>query len=75
MKLLPTVAALVLLGFAGLVAATPGRVDSLGCHKSKKYGMHCHRETSDTTAAREKRLLRECRGKPNAGACLGYARK
>lgn len=22
---------------------------------------------------RERRLLRECRGRPNAGACLGYA--
>lgn len=24
-------------------------------------------------AAREKRLKRECKGRPNAGACLGFA--
>jgi hypothetical protein len=29
--------------------------------------------SSEKPAAREKRLKRECRGRPNAGACLGYA--
>ncbi|MEH3087284.1 MAG: hypothetical protein PGN26_12310 [Xylophilus ampelinus] len=33
------------------------------------------RTSSDETAAeRDRRLARECRGLPNAGACLGYAR-
>ncbi|MDR2990589.1 MAG: hypothetical protein LBU72_01405 [Burkholderiaceae bacterium] len=27
----------------------------------------------ETPAERERRLKRECRGMPNAGACLGYA--
>ena len=27
----------------------------------------------ESRAERDKRLLRECRGKPNAGACEGYA--
>jgi hypothetical protein len=27
----------------------------------------------ETRKEREQRLLRECRGKPNAGACEGYA--
>ena len=27
----------------------------------------------ETTKERERRLLRECKGRPNAGACLGYA--
>ena len=27
----------------------------------------------ETTPEREKRLLRECKGRPNAGACEGYA--
>ena len=27
----------------------------------------------ETTAERDKRLSRECKGLPNAGACLGYA--
>ncbi len=30
--------------------------------------------SSETPAAREKRLRRECKGRPNAGACLGYTR-
>lgn len=30
--------------------------------------------TSETRAERDQRLLRECQGRPNAGACEGYAR-
>ena len=29
--------------------------------------------SGESKAERDKRLLRECRGKPNAGACEGYA--
>jgi hypothetical protein len=29
--------------------------------------------SGEAMPAREKRLLRECNGRPNAGACLGYA--
>lgn len=31
--------------------------------------------SGETPAQRERRLLRECKGLPNAGACLGYARR
>lgn len=31
------------------------------------------RGPAETRAERDKRLLRECRGRPNAGACEGYA--
>lgn len=27
----------------------------------------------ESTAERDRRLKRECKGRPNAGACLGYA--
>lgn len=30
--------------------------------------------SEESPQAREKRLLRECKGRPNAGMCLGYAR-
>ena len=30
--------------------------------------------SEETPAERDRRLSRECRGRPNAGACLGYAR-
>jgi len=29
--------------------------------------------SGETTSERERRLMRECRGLPNAGACLGFA--
>lgn len=29
--------------------------------------------SGETLQARERRLLRECKGRPNAGACLGFA--
>lgn len=30
--------------------------------------------SSETPAARKKRLKRECQGRPNAGMCLGHTR-
>lgn len=34
-----------------------------------------HKSTSEEApAAREKRLLRECKGRPNAGMCAGFTR-
>ena len=29
--------------------------------------------SGETVTDRERRLTRECKGRPNAGACLGYA--
>jgi len=75
----------VLVAGVALVAlqawATPGAVDRNGCHKSQAAGIHCHPERAagsggadGTQAARDRRLTRECRGRPNSGACLGYAK-
>lgn len=57
-------------------SATPGKVDSRGCHASKKEGHHCHdgRAAGEGVNERERRLKRECKGAANAGACLGYGR-
>ena len=64
--------------------ATPGGLDAAGCHHGKKVGYHCHPERGakparaakapEARTAEERRLVRECRGRPNAGACAGYAR-
>lgn len=72
----------VAAGFsAQFVHASAGRVDDKGCHHSKKQGQHCHGANpsagpavygGESTKERDKRLKRECRGMPNAGACLGY---
>lgn len=64
------------------VQATPGGLDANGCHHARKQGAHCHapsdrvrsKSSAETPAERDKRLRRECKGRPNAGACLGYAR-
>jgi len=40
---------------------TPGKVSF---HKAP---------SEESPAARERRLKRECKGRPNAGACLGFA--
>lgn len=69
---------------ASLAQATPGGLDANGCHNSKKKDFHCHvasdkakaktQAHGENRAQREQRLLRECQGRPNAGACLGYAK-
>lgn len=72
---------------ASLAQATPGGLDANGCHNSKKKDFHCHtprdkakakaesQGSGETRTQREARLLRECQGRPNAGACLGYAKE
>jgi len=56
---------LALLGSA-LAEAPPARKPpgKVTFHKSP---------SEESAAAREKRLKRECKGRPNAGACLGFA--
>ena len=36
---------------------------------------HQRSPSEESTAERDRRLYRECKGMPNAGACLGYTRK
>lgn len=47
--------------------------------RAKKKGSvkikHQRSSSEESTAERDRRLYRECRGLPNAGACLGYARR
>jgi hypothetical protein len=46
--------------------------------KAKKKGSikvkHQRSSSEESPRDRDRRLTRECRGAPNAGACLGYAR-
>lgn len=65
----------------GVAHATPGGVNKDGCHKPKSGAYHCHPERAKSGGSvpaltqEERRLTRECKGRPNAGACAGYARK
>ncbi len=83
MRLEKFVMSVLLVAPLGIAHATPGGLDAAGCHHSKKIGYHCHAQraaaptkpaTVRAVTAEERRLKRECKGRPNAGACLGYAR-
>ena len=74
---------LLLAVFAELALAHGGRVDREGCHRSGRSGHHCHADraggkeaanSAESSAARDRRLKRECKGAVNAGVCLGYTR-
>lgn len=41
--------------------------------KKKPVKVTYAKGSGETTAERDRRLMRECKGRPNAGACLGYA--
>ncbi len=41
--------------------------------KPKTVKVSSQKGSGETTAERDRRLMRECKGRPNAGACLGYA--
>ena len=36
---------------------------------------HQRSSSEESTSERDRRLYRECKGLPNAGACLGYTRR
>jgi hypothetical protein len=41
--------------------------------KKKSTKVKYDKGSAETTAERDRRLYRECKGRPNAGACMGYA--
>ena len=57
--------------FAALCLSAPHA--HAGKHQSKRSTVkESYAGSAETTKERERRLMRECRGRPNAGACLGY---
>ena len=72
---------------AGMLAAAPpqaaaadqtARATAAKAPKPRKQGglrvKDSQNHSGETPAQRDRRLLRECKGLPNAGACRGYAR-
>ena len=47
------------------------KADELRCHAVKTR--YIKSPSEETRAERERRLKRDCKGRPNAGACLGFA--
>ncbi|MFT3814174.1 MAG: hypothetical protein QM740_12430 [Acidovorax sp.] len=71
-----------LLSLCLLIACTLGAPEA--AHAKRKGGTaartaKAHKAqrspSEETTAERDRRLSRECKGMPNAGACLGYAKQ
>jgi hypothetical protein len=55
----------------GLSPATASAASNTGVRK-KAPKQAIDRGPAETRAERDKRLARECKGRPNAGACEGY---
>lgn len=63
--------ALSLLAAGSHAAAKPQ--GSTGSQKKAVTPKFIPSSTQESARERERRLLRECKGRPNAGACAGYA--
>lgn len=67
-------AAIALFASVGLLGSLPAQAAS-DAQRKPPSKVTFHKSTSEEApAAREKRLLRECKGRPNAGMCAGYTR-
>jgi hypothetical protein len=73
--------ALGLTSFANSAQAAPKKnaAETAASVPAKKKGSvkvkHQRSPSEESTAERDRRLYRECRGLPNAGACLAYTRR
>lgn len=55
--------------------ATPGKTKPPQKTNSVTKQKTFKSPSEESTAQRDKRMYRECKGMPNAGACLGYTRR
>ncbi|MFT3720063.1 hypothetical protein [Pseudorhodoferax sp.] len=63
------------LALAALATATPAlaAADTTTKKKAAAAPKFIPSSSQESPRERERRLLRECKGRPNAGACAGYA--
>jgi hypothetical protein len=54
------------------ISPNPSKATSAKTKKTKTPKPKFDKGSGETRAERDKRLARECNGKPNAGACLGF---
>ena len=66
---------LLMAACLSLALATPAEAKKKNNKQSSAVTVKQGKSTGsgETRAERDRRLTRECRGRPNAGACLGYA--
>lgn len=64
----------VALGCAALPVLAAGSSTATEAPRKPAKVRFIDAPSSETPAARKKRLKRECKGRPNAGVCLGHTR-
>ena len=68
-----------LLGASGTASAERKKSNPAAGQEAKKKGSvkikHQRSTSEESTAERDRRLYRECKGRPNAGACLGFTQR
>jgi hypothetical protein len=70
---LALVTALAALSIPALAKKTSEKPAQVTVAKPKKPGkVKMVNGSGESTAERDRRLLRECKGRPNAGACAGF---
>lgn len=71
-----TLALLLAAGLAAPAQAAEAQGRTVKTHAPKKKiaKPRFDQGSGETVSERERRLYRECQGRPNAGACEGYAR-
>ena len=67
-----TLLGLLALATGLTLAGKPAQAASTTSSRSRGRKPPVDKGPAETRAERDKRLQRECRGKPNAGACEGY---
>lgn len=69
-------AAIALLSHGSIHAAASERGHKPSKSQHGKVKIQNNRSSSEETSAeRDRRLYRECQGRPNSGACAGYTRQ
>ncbi len=66
------IALALLCCLAAPVGATQGSAPASGARPLPSSVRFIDAPSSESPAARQKRLKKECKGRPNAGACLGH---
>lgn len=70
---LACMAALAVLAPAAYAKKSSDKPAQVTTAKPKKPGkVKMENGSGESTAERDRRLMRECKGRPNAGACSGY---
>lgn len=73
-KLTRLILACLCLGVAAMGPSTAFAAKKKKAKSSKSVKIKHDNGSAETTKDRERRLLRECRGQVNAGACAGLTR-